>query len=54
MKKNYTVPELKVVSIRSDERFAANCGSSYAPANPPHDKGCYVTWGEAIVVPQNS
>lgn len=54
MKKNYTIPELKVVSIRSDERFAADCGSTHAPANPPHDKGCHVDWGQGVVVPQNS
>lgn len=55
MKKSYDAPEFEIIELRADERFATNCGIVDTPSNvPPHDKGCWLTWGGSEVAPYNS
>lgn len=55
MKKIYETPVFEILEVRSDERFTANCGIIDTPSNiPPHDKGCWLTWGGSEVAQFNS
>ena len=54
-KKNYSSPEMKVMQVRSEERFTAVCGNTNIAGNNETSFGidCLITRG-SVYIPLNS
>ena len=54
-KKNYSIPEMKVMQVRSEERFTAVCGTTDLAGNNETTIGidCVITRGP-VYIPLNS
>ena len=55
MKKSYTAPDMAVLEVRADERFAANCGPVKEFGNVGDTVNrCTITHGGPEYIPNNS